>query len=560
MGKRSAVKNRHRQAAQAKGAPERGEWKDWKPGSRLDPAKLETGVFKFQGAFELRSQERISQRELGKVRFEIRAPGLDEWVRVKLWDFTSISFGILLLPAGEASAAAVDVPKLDLHEGDEIQIRVEVDARQRYQVWCQVKNMLPWNGGIKVGLRRLDVAVPQSVAYDRRESSRLALSPGLSLRARIKHPYLFGHWCALSVSDVNKDMGLSFASKDNAILLFEGMEVEVHFELASFRNRPMTARVMWVHATEANDVRFGIACLFLDWTLHNALCAFLLHSQLWTPGKLRDMGFRVQFIKSHLRFRSVKTMDDYAKVLCLRRDAYVGAGKTRQGTTPEEMATPLDGSSRILMALHQGRLVGTLTFTFPATEATVLDSQAGFPGRIYPVRIPPKANLIEVSRLCIHEEYRGTDLLQGLFEQGLKHFLMSDRHWLLTSAVEDLMPLYERIGFKRLNAAYKHPRLNNQEHHLILAHRNAFLYGAGMNLFVWNTLFGQLVRYLLDRGLVPSGKNARALVWIKRLFGPLSKMMVETRARRGFRKHLETIRAITRMEPESRHSLSDEIV
>ncbi len=535
---------------------------DWSAVPQLNPERLEAGIFKFSKQTEGRSQERISQRELGSVAISLRSPGLESWLSVKLWDFTSISFGVLHLPekktwpapAGMDAADALD-PKpgsssaasrsadlaSDFKVGDEVEVNIKLPGDQEFRIWSQIKNRSGFKGGTKIGLRRLDINFPQAVDVDRREAFRLPLAPSLALNARVAHPFIFGHWCPLRVSDVNRNMGLSFISQDPSILVFEGMELKVHFELASHREAPMTARVAWVHATEANEVKFGVTCLDMAWTLHNGICDFLLFSRLWSPARLRQAGFRSQQVKGRLRFRSVKTMDDYAEVLYLRRDAYVGIGKKPKGTKPEEMAGNLDGQSRILMAHHQDKLVGTLTFTFPIQEGAVLDSQAGFPGQKYPVEIPPKANLIEVSRLCIHEEYRSTDLLQGMFEHGIKHFLLSDRHWLLTSAVVDLLPIYRRIGFFKLKASYKHRALNNQEHHLILAHRDAFLYGRGMNLLVWNTMFGELIGHLLGRSLIKVSGYVRALIHFKLLFLPLSKLMLEKRASQAFKKHLDSL-------------------
>ncbi len=556
--------------------------KDWSVGAPIEPDKPETAFFKFPGLFEHRGQERISQRELGRVKISVRLPGKESWVAVKLWDFTSISFGIHFFeeapfvnwspepePQSESDAGKNSAengfpgpgsksslksnPLLPLEVGDEIELRVQISHYQRFQIWCEVKNKLPWKEGIKIGLRRMDVSFPHEVRIERREAFRLPLAPALALKARIKHPFIYGHWCPLQVSDVNSNMGLSFVSTDPSVLLFEGMELQVHFELASYRETPMIARVAWVHATEANNVKFGVVCLDMDWKLHNGVCDFLLFSRLWTPSRLREAGFKSQQVKSRLRFRTVRTMEDYAEVLYLRRDAYVGAGKKPEGTAPETMAGPLDGISRILMAHHHEKLVGSMTFTYPTSQDTILDSQVGFPGQKYPVNIfiPPKANLIEVSRLCIHEEYRSTDLLQGLFEHGIKHFLMSDRHWLLTSAVSDLLPTYARIGFLKLGASYKHPGLNFQEHHLILAHRDAFLLGKGMNLIVWNTLFGDVIQYLVDRNLVTLTKMERFLIRSKLLLHPLSKRFLDNRAGQAFRKHLQSIRqAAVRERPQ----------
>jgi predicted GNAT family N-acyltransferase len=491
-------------------------------------------------ARELRNQARTSQRELGKVAIAIRLPG-GEWREVRLWDFSSIGFGIVLVPrAGEPAP---------VKPGEEAALRVRVEAQQEFEVWCQVKNVKAWKGKFKIGLRRMDLNFPRAVNIERRESFRLPLAPSLSLHARTAHPFIYGHWCRMEVSDLNQRMGFSFVSRDESILVFEGMELRIHFELASCRHLAMRARVAWINASRANEVRFGVACVDMDFRLHNGICAYLFCSRQWTPARLSDAGFRPRHVKSHLRFRSVRSMEDYAEVLKLRREAYVGAGKRGEETRPEDMASPLDGKSRILMAIHHTRLVGTLTFTFPVDEDTILDSQTGFPGAKYPVPVPPKANLIEVSRLCIDSEYRGTDVLQGLFEHGLKHFLLSDRHWLLTSAMDELLPMYGRIGFRRLGASYKHPRLNHKEHHLIIASRTTFLAGLGLNILVWNSIFGKLVRYLMDHELLRLTFWERALIRAKLAFQPLAGHLLSRSAKLAFQKHLDSLQLLQMKAP-----------
>jgi hypothetical protein len=526
---------------------------DWSVGEGLEMIRMDSGIFKFPGPGEQRSAERVPQRELGHVTTLLRLPG-GPWIPVQLWDFSSIGFGVLYAPPERLGAEPIltrpDAPPadnghgplFDLKEGDEIEMSLRVRSDDEFVVWCAVKNVGPWKDGLKLGLRRLDVNFPEAVDVDRRAAFRLSISPTLALKARIRHPFLYGHWCPVVASDVNRDLGISFLSNDSSILIFEGMEIDVHFEIAAFRQVPMTARVVWVHATRSDEVRFGVRCLEMDFRLHNAICDYLLFSQSWSPARLRQAGFQPREVRSHLRFGTVKTMEDYAEVLYLRRDAYVGAGKRPEGTKPEEMSSPLDGRSRILMARHHDKLVGTMTFTFPAFEDTVLDTQAGFPGAKYPVQMPPKANLIEVARLCIDEEYRGTDLLQGMFEHGLKHFLISDRHWLVTSATEEMLPSYERIGFVRAKASYKHPLFNLKEHHLIMAHRSSFLWGWGINLFVWNSVFGDLIRYLLERRLMSLPGWMLAIIRIKLLFRPLARRFTDAMADRAFRKHLDALR------------------
>jgi predicted GNAT family N-acyltransferase len=497
-----------------------------------------------------RSLDRISQRELGKVAVSLRTSA-GRWIPARLWDFSSIGFGILVeTPASMAEPVLTrpDHPEPnprglgDFRIGEEVQVRLEVRPGEKFETWCQIKNVASWKGSLRIGLRRLDVNFPQPVGRERRALQRLALTAEGSLKARVRHPFLFGHWSGVAISDINRDLGFSCVSTDPSILLFEGMELRIHFELPSFREMPVTALVTWVHATRDNEVKFGVACLAMDWRLQRGICDFLLYAGHWSPTMLRSVGFRSRTVKGHLRYRTVKSMEEYAEVLQLRRTAYVGAGKRPETTAPEDMATPLDGISRILTARHHERLIGSMTFTFPQSEDTLLDSEAGFPLQKYPVRLPPKANLIEVSRLCVHPDYRGTDLLQGLFEHGLKHFLMSDRHWLLTSATADLIPMYEEIGFTRLKASYRHPLLGNKEHTLLIAHRSAFLWGFGIGVLTWNSVFGDLVRHLVENRLVRLPGWMRTFIRAKLLLRPLAKLRSDAKARKAFRKHLESLK------------------
>ena len=75
-----------------------------------------------------------------------------------------------------------------------------------FEVCSVTSNMSDCKEGTRIGLRRLDVNFPQAVDLDRRAAFRLPLSPTLSLKARINHPFLFGHWSPLVVSDINRDM------------------------------------------------------------------------------------------------------------------------------------------------------------------------------------------------------------------------------------------------------------------------------------------------------------------------------------------------------------------
>lgn len=502
---------------------------------QLDRSRLEAGAYKFDKARDARRQLRISQRELGRVAIAVqKTEWADEqkWVNAKLWDFSSISLGIR-------------VDKSDWEVGDRLKVRLQAAAETHVfectlmsKRECQGAALPQWH----LGLRREDVTAPQGRDGSRREDERLRLAPAVNLVARIKHPFLFAHWCHVRAYDVNRSMGFAFECQDPSLLVFIGMTIDLHFELPGMRLLPLKARVAWVFAEGDHCVRFGVSCVAMDFALHNSISDFLLVTRHWSPARLREAGFRVQQVKQRLRFRTVKNGEDYEAVLLLRRDAYVGAGRKPEGTPPEAMAGRLDKQSRIITAWHGSELVGSLTFAFPNSEDVILDSEAGFPGHRYPVQVPRKTDLIEVSRLCIHQAYRSTDLLQGLFEHGMQHFLSSERKWLLSSAIPELLPLYLRIGFKTLGATYRHPALGNAEHHLISAHRDAFLKGKGMRYAVWLGLFGDVLRFLVSRHGRLFSITQRLRLAPHLIIHPLMKRMIRARLRRAFKQYLATLR------------------
>jgi hypothetical protein len=192
-------------------------------------------------------------------------------------------------------------------------------------------------------------------------------------------------------------------------------------------------------------------------------------------------------------------MDEYRKVLELRLEAYAKAGKVASSAAPEQLASRFDKHSRILAAYREDELVACLGLTFPKDGAFRLRSELLFPGGKYPVAVPPKETLIEAHSFCTRPEYRGGDLLKGIFGQVGRCLLLSDRDWIITMATGELWPLYRRIGFKRLGVSAPVDFLGGLEHHLIIMHRSSFLFARRMTPSTWNYFFGDLVRDLLDK-------------------------------------------------------------
>jgi hypothetical protein len=235
-------------------------------------------------------------------------------------------------------------------------------------------------------------------------------------------------------------------------------------------------------------------------------------------------------------FRFLETMEEYAQVLALRRSAYVDVGKKDSATKPEEMSVLKDKDSRILCAFHDDTLVATAAITFPARNDEVLRSEAAFPDGKYPILHPPRTELLEVNSLCTHKDYRRGDLLQTMFEQIARIFILSGRTWIITLAETSLLPIYLGIGFRNTG---KTCEFMGRMHHLIHVEREVALEGRRIGLFRWNLLYGDLMEDILERRMLPLGYLARLRLRFMLTFKPLAKRWMFSHYERAFRQSLE---------------------
>src|SRR5512142_2015590 len=151
-------------------------------------------------------------------------------------------------------------------------------------------------------------------------------------------------------------------------------------------------------------------------------------------------GFRISASSRALEFGHVRTEQEYAEVLRLRRTAYVHARKLGESTKDVDMADGFDARSRILVAKHRGRVVGTMRMSFPATPTDRLAHESWVE---LPASLPPRDQLVELFKACTHPGYRGSDLFYALSRHAALTLVQSGRRWALVSATDGMAPVYE---------------------------------------------------------------------------------------------------------------------
>jgi predicted GNAT family N-acyltransferase len=228
-------------------------------------------------------------------------------------------------------------------------------------------------------------------------------------------------------------------------------------------------------------------------------------------------------IKHELRAKEVVSEEGYREVLALRAEAYSASGKAAPTTTWGE--TQAFGDAKVIGVFHGARLVASFMVRFPA-EAARLES-VDLPLGRYPSRLPPKERSIEVGKLCIHRDFRRTDLIKMLFEQVHRELVLSGREAIVICCEDRLVGLYRRIGFRR--TGYDFSRNEIRFNVLTTTQKRFGIYGAHAGPIGWNLFLGDITRDMLKRGEIRPSPFSFLLWSVYGLFWPLAVVLENRR-------------------------------
>lgn len=479
---------------------------------------------------ETRSSDRTSERELERINLRILHKPSGRESPATLWDYTSTGFAVLL-PRFAATA------NLPIQEGDALEVALDLGSSMP-SAPCRVENIGLFRGCFRLGLRRLDIPPASAEAPG---PGGLAIARGV-VEAEMRNALLYGEWCDLTLAGLERGPSLTFVSDDPSLAVFPGMEAKVDLKFPSSRENSVLGRIEGIASTATGGIRFKLNPREFSAELANELAESLVFESGLSQEEIKALGLPARYFRNRLEFRFANTMEDYHKVVVLRRNAYVDAGKKAADTEPEEMSSKWDRKSRILCAFHEDTLVASVAMTFPDSEAAVLRSEALFPDSRYPPGVPAKKDFIEVYGLCTHRDYRNGDLLHAMFEQVGRCFLLSDRPHILTLCDGNLLGLYLGIGFRNLGHRCAYLGL---EHHLIRMDKDVIRTGKGIPTLSWAGLYGELIRDLLGNGMLDATPMEKRLVRFKLLFLPLSRRILGARMAKVFRKHFAATRKDT---------------
>lgn len=96
------------------------------------------------------------------------------------------------------------------------------------------------------------------------------------------------------------------------------------------------------------------------------------------------------------------------------------------------------------------------------------------------------------------------------------------KNWIVMCATEDLVPFYEKIGFKKTGLSYIHTGLNNTHHQVLLANFMDGMAGRTVGPIYWNIVWSKSVEYLSQFDTIEVDPFMQVRLTIYKWFAPLA--------------------------------------
>ena len=411
------------------------------------------------------------------------------------------------------SAAAQSFKEQELFE-----FRLSVPGQGEFSFSARLCASMPGPGDkIKIAFT-FETPEPSNV-IDLAENRAFAFPSNYAINAFLYKPNFFYERTFIRLIALSSTR-VQFGVLDTEILLFAGMKLKIYLYEAS--HSPVVIKVTGTEWT-GDQILVSAEILEFPRTIAERVAQSLILDLQLSLDLVKKLGLPTPKISDGLKFRFIKTDDEYIEVLKLRFKAYQLAGKVADGRTYSDMASPLDHVSRILVAYHGNRIVASIAIAFPETDDTVLDTERAFPNG-YPKRVPQKTDSIEIARLCTDPEYRGSDLLLRIFEHTYKTMQCGGRKNIITSTDDKTWPLYKRLGFKKTGMKYAHPYLSGLVHHVITIHVDQPQNAVGIGALRWNYLYRDMNSYLEERQVIRVGLARKGWLAVFRSIGKVFKI------------------------------------
>lgn len=450
----------------------------------------------------------------------IRTSSNEKWTEIRVWRFSPLGVELLVEKEKHSSLSfkadqSVDIKIKLLKQETEFEglvILSEIKHQNNKLIgvrWCHRGNELKksWDG------------------VNRRKAKRFVCHERFLPTGTAGNPSRFNDFIVFRICDFSKDgIGLMTSLRNKFIV--EGMVLNTQISFPLVGNFPVDIKIETCRFFESQNssegyLWIGASILNQSKVLNHAIADYLFQfGSEASIAELRAEGLKVKKASTALEFGCVRTKEDFVDVINLRKLAYTGAGKI---SNEGEFDDIFDARARIITARHRGNLVGSIRLIFHE-DGDDLEHERFFNYRDFD-SLPRKSDLVEVTRICTHPNYRKSDILYALMKEMTLQVVQSGRKFVLGSAEEKLMRLYLSMGYKGEEIYFEHEDINNIKHQLLIGHVPTILSGKGVDVKVWNELYKDLTEFINNNDFLSDDPLTNVRQNTYRILSPFTKIL-----------------------------------
>jgi hypothetical protein len=381
-----------------------------------------------------------------------------------------------------------------------------------------------------LGIRLIDRAPDKFDGIDRRRDPRWICGDQYEPVCVSVNPARFSDFVYLRVREISAN-GMRLLTSLRNKFLVKGMTLDCVASFPFVSQLPLKMTIENVKlATEGGKDYLSVGVSLKDLTQQErqVIGQYLIQfGEGVSVDDLRKKNLAPRSISTSLEFSFVRTLDEYKQALELRLIAYRAAQKVPDDFTAADMAELYDTRSRIVIGRHKGKIIASAGLIFNEYH----DRMELEESIEWPTTLPRRDEMVEVIRNCTHPSFRGSDLLMAMFQFIAITVMQSKRQYVVIGCTPDLVGLYSRIGMERQDIDYRHRKLGDSPHTVMLGNIPKAMSGATVNPLFWNAVWAPTTKYMIDTEILDLTQADRARMSVYRLFRPIS-LLLQSRMRR----------------------------
>ena len=414
----------------------------------------------------------------------------------------------------------VDTETLSLRKGDSVDLEIVITG-QRIVFEGLVIDLVQQNDQIKLIGIRLAQRIESHSNTDRRRGPRW-ICPDEFFPTCVTKSHL-RDYTIFQIRDLSAH-GMQLICSLRNKMLVEGMQLRLtcNFPMVGdFVTMATIVRVQIVSHNNKDRLALGVEFTSVTEHMRQTIGQYLVQfSTIESLEELRQQGLRPNSIANGVNFYYLKSEEDYRAVLSLRRIAY-DEHLAINSVTDQDMGDMHDGVARILVGKHSGKVIATARIRFNTPDSP-LEHESYIE---WPSNLPRRDQVIEVSRVCTDPEFRRGDLLAGLFEFACSTSIQHERPFVVISSTKDMVPFYEKVGFRSTGLSHSEPTWN-KEQFVMIAHSFDCMVGKKVNPFYWNAIWRNASAYSIANGTVVPEKIDRIRLVTYQMIGPFAQAIL----------------------------------